>query len=40
MRSLADKHEVLVTLIGTDRVHYLDIPMHRNIGESGHFPMM
>lgn len=33
MRSLADKHEVLVALIGAERVHYLDIPMHRNIGD-------
>jgi pyruvyl transferase EpsO len=33
MQSLADKHDVLAALIGTDRVHYLDIPMHRNIGD-------
>jgi pyruvyl transferase EpsO len=33
MQSLADKHDVLAALIGADRVHYLDIPMHRNIGD-------
>jgi pyruvyl transferase EpsO len=33
MQSLADKHDVLAALIGEDRVHYLDIPMHRNIGD-------
>ena len=33
MRSLADKHHVLTALIGTNRVHYFDVPMHRNIGD-------
>ncbi|KIO49559.1 polysaccharide pyruvyl transferase family protein [Nitrosospira sp. NpAV] len=33
MQSLADEHDVLAALIGADRVHYLDIPMHRNIGD-------
>lgn len=33
MQSLSDKHDVLAALIGTDHVHYLDVPMHRNIGD-------
>lgn len=33
MQSLCDKHDVLAALIGTDHVHYLDVPMHRNIGD-------
>ncbi|SFU75530.1 polysaccharide pyruvyl transferase family protein [Nitrosospira multiformis] len=33
MRSLADKHGVLAALIGTAPVHYVDVPVHGNIGD-------
>jgi pyruvyl transferase EpsO len=33
MQALSEKHDVLAALIGTSRVHYLDVPMHRNIGD-------
>lgn len=33
MRLLAARHEVLVPLIGAAPVHYVDMPVHRNIGD-------
>jgi pyruvyl transferase EpsO len=33
MHSLAGKHHVLAGLIGTAPVHYVDLPVHRNIGD-------
>jgi pyruvyl transferase EpsO len=33
MCSLADKHDVLISLIGAAPVHYVDMPVHRNIGD-------
>lgn len=33
MRSLADKHDVLAALIGTAPAHYVDVPVHGNIGD-------
>jgi pyruvyl transferase EpsO len=33
MRSLAGKHDVIAGLIGTAPVHYVDVPVHRNIGD-------
>lgn len=33
MKGLQEKHEVLKKLIGDKNVVYLDIPIHRNIGD-------
>ena len=33
MTALADKHNVLVDLIGNGTFHYVDFPVHGNIGD-------
>lgn len=33
MHALANKHDVLASLIGTAPVHFVDVPVHRNIGD-------
>jgi pyruvyl transferase EpsO len=33
MRSLANRHGVLAALIGAAPIHYVDVPMHGNIGD-------
>jgi pyruvyl transferase EpsO len=33
MHSLAEKHDIVADLIGTARVHYVDIPVHGNVGD-------